>query len=111
MAREDLQLSLRRTGGLAGVPMVASVDTRDLDPEEAQRIWDALDRVDLAGVQDRPGAAPGAADMFQYQLEVRGPDRTQTVSFTERQMPPELAAVVRALMRDAQPAAKRSASP
>lgn len=102
MAREDLELSLRRSGGLAGLTMAASLNTRDLDSEEAEHILDALDRVDLASVQDRPDAAPGAADMFQYDLEVRGPGRAQTVRFTERQMPPELAPVVRALMRNAQ---------
>jgi hypothetical protein len=103
MAREDLELSLRRTGGLAGLPMEASLNTRDLDPEAAQRILDALDRVDLASVQDRPDAAPGAADMFQYQLDVRGRSRTQTVRFSERQMPEELAPVIHALMSRAEP--------
>ena len=103
MAREDLELSVRRTGGFAGLAMVASLNTRDLDPEEAERILDALDRVDLDHLQDRPDAAPGAADMFQYQLDVSGPGRTQTVRFEERQMPEELASVVRALMRHAKP--------
>jgi hypothetical protein len=103
MAREDLELSLRRTGGLAGLPMEASLNTRDLDPEAAQRILDALDRVDLASVQDRPDAAPGAADMFQYELDVRGPSRTQTVRFSERQMPEELAPVIHGLMSRAEP--------
>jgi hypothetical protein len=103
MAREDLELSLRRTGGLAGLAMVASLNTQDLDPEEAERILHALDRVDLDHVQDRPGAAPGAADMFQYELQVRGPGGTQTGRFGEQQMPAELAPVIRALMRRAEP--------
>jgi hypothetical protein len=103
MAHEDLELSLRRTGGLAGLAMVASVNTRDLDPEEAEQILDALDRVDLDHLQDRPDAAPGAADMFQYRLAVRGPDGAKTVTFTQRQVPPELAPVIRALMRHAKP--------
>lgn len=103
MAREDLELSLRRTGGLAGLAMAASLNTQDLDPEEAERILEALDRVDLDDVQDRPGAAPGAADMFEYELQVRGPGRTQTVRFSERQMPAELAPVIRALMGRAAP--------
>jgi hypothetical protein len=103
MAGKDLELSLRRTGGLAGLPMVASLNTRDLDPEEAERIVDALDRADLDHVQNRPGAPPGSADMFQYQLDVRGPDRTQTVRFSDYQMPSELAPVIGALMRRAEP--------
>jgi L-ascorbate metabolism protein UlaG (beta-lactamase superfamily) len=103
MARDDLELSLRRTGGLAGLPMVASLNTRDLDPEAAERIVDALDQADLDHVHNRPDAPPGSADMFQYQLDVRGPDRTQTVRFSDHQMPPELAPVIRALMRGAKP--------
>jgi len=102
MARDNLELRLRRTGGLAGLPMVASIDTRELDAEEAGRISDALDQVDLLHLQDRPDAAPGAADTFNYELEVRGADSAQTVRFGERQMPAELALVVRALMQRAE---------
>lgn len=102
MAREDLELHLRRTGGLAGVAMAASLDTRNLESEEAERISDALGRVDLAHLEERPPAPSGAADTFHYQLEVRGAERTQTAHFNERQMPAELALVVRALMRFAE---------
>lgn len=102
MPREDLELHLRRTGGLAGLPMVASLDTRELAADEAERILEALDHVDLAHVEDRPGAAPGARDTFHYDLEVRRPGRTDAVRFNERQMPPELKPVIRSLMRRAQ---------
>jgi len=103
VAGEHAQLSLRRTGGLAGLPMVASLDTRELDTEEAEAISAALDEVDLAHVGEGPPAAPGAADMLHYDLEIRRGDRSDTVSFGERQMPPELAPVIRTLMRRAQP--------
>ncbi len=103
MAHEYAQLSLRRTGGLAGLPMVASLDTRELDDEEAKHISSALDRVDLTRVGEGPPAPPGAADTLQYDLEVRRGESAHTVSFSERQMPPELAPVVRALMDRAEP--------
>ena len=83
--------------------MVASLKTAELESEEAERIADALDQVDLANVEARPGAAPGAADMLHYHLEIRVADSAQTVSFSERQMPAELAPVVRALMQRAEP--------
>ena len=83
--------------------MVASLDTRELDDDEAQRISAALDQVDLARVGEGSPAAPGAADMLHYDLEVRRGDRADTVSFSQRQMPPELAPVVRALMDRAEP--------
>lgn len=104
MAADHAQLSLRRTGGLAGLPMVASLDTRDLDTEEAERISAALDQVDLAQVGKGAPPASGAADTLHYDLEVRRADRTHSVRFNERQMPPELAPVVRALMHRAEPA-------
>jgi len=103
MAHEDLELRLRRTGGLAGLAMVASLKTRELESEEAECISGALDEVDLVRVELRPDAAPGAADMLHYQLEIRGADRAQTIRFSERQMPAELAPVIRALMRRAEP--------
>ncbi len=103
MAGGHAELSLRRTGGLAGLPMVASLNTRDLDTDEADRISGALDQVDLAKVGEGAPDAPGAADTMHYELEVRRGDSTQTVDFGERQMPAELAPVVWALMERAEP--------
>lgn len=103
MPDEHAHLSLRRTGGLAGLPMVASLNTRDLDTDEADRISGALDQVDLAKVGVGSPQAPGAADTMHYQLEVRRGDSTERVDFGERQMPAELAPVVRALMQRAEP--------
>jgi hypothetical protein len=103
VAREHAQLSLRRTGGLAGLPMVASLDTRELEPEEAERIAGALDRVDLARVGHASPPPAGAADTFHYQLEVHRGEQTHAVHFDERQMPAELGPVVRTLMRRARP--------
>jgi hypothetical protein len=83
--------------------MEAALDTRELDDEEAGRISSALERVDLARVGEGPAAMPGEADTFQYDLEVRRGDESHAVSFSQRQMPDELAPVVRALMDRAQP--------
>ena len=99
MARENIELRLRRTGGLAGLPMVARLQTRELEADEAERFADALGQVDLARLEERPDAAPGAADMFHYQLEILSADGEQTVHFGERQMPAVLAPVVQALMQ------------
>ncbi len=107
---DHAQLSLRRTGGLAGLPMIASLDTRDLARHEAETITSALDRVDLARVGQGPPAAPGAADMLHFDLEVRRGDHTHVLRFGERQMPAELAPVVRALMDRAEPAPGKPAA-
>ncbi len=99
MSREDLELRLRRTGGLAGLPMVGRLHTHELDADEAESIAAALGQANLAHLAERPDAAPGAADMFHYQLEILSADGKQTVHCGERQMPAVLAPVVQALMQ------------
>ncbi len=104
-AGKHARLSLRRTGGLAGVPMQATLDTRNLAPAKAQEVIGALDNVDLAQVgtgagQDWPA---GAADTFHYDLEVDRGEGASTASFSERQVPAALAPVVRTLMERARP--------
>jgi hypothetical protein len=102
------RLSLRRTGGLAGVPMQATLDTRDLASAQAQEIIGALDSVDLAQVGAEQDWPAGAADTFHYDLEVDRGAGTSTASFSERQLPARLAPVVRTLMDRAQPASRSS---
>ena len=107
MGGEHAQLSIRRTGGLAGLPVEASLDTRELSDDEAQRILASLDSVDLDDVQAAADWPPGAADTFHYRLEVKRGDATKLASFSDRQVPAELAPVVHALMARAQPSPRR----
>lgn len=100
---DHASLSLQRTGGLAGVSMRASLDTREMAAQQAREVLDALDSVDLKSVAKRQGWPPGAADTFHYELKVDRAGASDTVSFSDRQLPAELAPVVRALMDQAQP--------
>src|SRR5665213_687158 len=101
------RLSLRRTGGLAGVPMQATLDTRDLDPGQAQEIIGALDNVDLTQISAEQDWPAGAADTFLYDLKIDRGEGASTASFSERQVPAGLAPVLRTLMDRAQPASRR----
>jgi hypothetical protein len=94
---------LRRTGGIAGVPMEATLETSELDPHKAAEILAGLDRVDLGDVGKGDDWPPGAADTFHYDLEIRRGDSTRKASFSDRQVPAELAPVVHALMDRARP--------
>jgi hypothetical protein len=107
MAGEHAQLSLRRTGGLAGLPVQAALDTSTLPSAEADAIVGALDRVDLAHVQDAAGHPPGAADTFHYELQVDRAGATHTASFTDRQIPDDLTPVIHALMERAEPVPRK----
>ena len=62
-------MRLTRSGGIAGISLVASVDIDELPPGEAKRLRAALAEVDF----DAPPAAarrPGRADAYQYDLVV-----------------------------------------
>ena len=68
------RLQLTRSGGMAGLSLVASVDLDQLPKATAKEVRAALSQVDF----DRPAASPGrrrmpgAADTFQYDLVVTG---------------------------------------
>jgi hypothetical protein len=87
--------------------MEATLDTRGIEPDEAQSIADALDSVDLDRLGDSEEWPPGAADTFRYELEVQRGDSTHTASFSERQVPAGLAPIVRTLMDRAHPSPRR----
>ena len=97
------ELALCRSGGLAGLPMRAALNTSDLDPEQAHEIETALDRVDLDRLAGQPPGGRALPDAFQYRLEISRANATRTLTFGERELPQELRPVVRALMARAVP--------
>jgi hypothetical protein len=103
-----VRLRLRRTGGLAGLPVEAAVDTADLAPGEAEPILAALDAAqldapDVAALQGAP-PPPGPPDAFGYELDVtRGAD-TRRLRFGELDMPESLRPLVALLRSRAKPA-------
>ena len=102
------RLRLRRTGGLAGLPVEAALDTADLAPGEADPILAALDgaRLDAPEIASLEGASPqaGPPDAFGYELEVTRGGRTQRLRFGEHDMPDSLRPLVGLLGSRAKPA-------
>ena len=66
------RVRLIRSGGFAGLSMVADVDLDNLPKRTAEKVRAALDEVDFDPPRTRAGGRrmPGAADTFQYDLEV-----------------------------------------
>jgi hypothetical protein len=93
--RETFELHLRRTGGLAGLPMTATLHAGELGAAEAGRVAGALDALDPAAVAVPD--LPGAADGFRYELTVVRGGATRTLAFGERGRPASLEPALRAL--------------
>lgn len=90
MTPEHARLRLRRTGGIAGIPTEAELDTAKLEPGQAEPILRALDAAKA------PPAAPPRPDAFSYELTIERGGDTRTVTFGDPP-PAELAPVVDAL--------------
>jgi hypothetical protein len=107
VSRPDAKLALRRTGGLAGLPVEAEVDTSELAPDERERVLQALDQTDLHRLAGAPDAPGSARDEFTYEIRVRRGDDAHALTFRDSQMPDDLAPVLDALVDRARPAPRR----
>jgi hypothetical protein len=95
-----VQLKLVRSGGLAGLDMVTTIDTTDL-PVVQQSLAAAL----LTADPDVPGVnRPGGADQFSYRLEVRDGDHTVHHRWAEPEVPEVMRPLLAELARRAKPA-------
>ena len=103
---------LTRSGGLAGLSMVASVDLDELPAPTARKVRSALAEVnfDLAPARRRPGrraapapqAWPGAADTYQYDLEVND-GKKRSITLHDPVASPEVQTLLNLLLPLAQP--------
>lgn len=85
-----MQVNLVRSGGIAGLTLVASVDSAEL-PVDQQDVVSRLLTEDLRG----PGVSrPGSGDQFSYELEIHHGDTTVRRHWAE----PEVHGSVRPLL-------------
>lgn len=95
-----VRVRVERSGGFAGVVVRGEADTAALDDEQAARLRDLADRVDLAALSAAaPG--PGRADRFRYDVEVRDdePGSTHRVQVGETAVPAELRSLIDHVLR------------
>jgi len=94
-----MKVKLVRSGGIAGLTMVASVDSADLPPDQ-QNVVSTLLTQDLRGSGASP---PGAADQFTYQLEIRHGDQTVKRQWSEPEVHDTVRPLLSTLSRQATP--------
>lgn len=95
-----MKVKLVRSGGLAGLEMVATVDTVELSRDDQDLVATLL-----AGDLPGPGASrSGGADQFSYQLDIHHGDRTTRHHWEEPEVPETVRPLLAALTRQAKPA-------
>ena len=94
-----VKVKLVRSGGFAGLDMVAAVDTDDL-PADQQDVISRLFAEDLRG----PGVShPGGADQFSYQLEIQHGGQTVRRQWDDPEVHETVRPFLAALTRQATP--------
>ena len=95
-------MKLTRSGGLAGISMVASVDLDELPRAKAEKVRAALAEVDFETRAPRRSPRGGMADGFQYDLVVED-DKTRTLTAHDPFVGPGLRALLDVLLPLAEP--------
>lgn len=94
-----MQVKFVRSGGLAGLEMVAKVDTVDL-PTDQQDLVAKLLADDVRG----PASQSRGADQFSYQLEIQHAGRKVRRRWDEPEVPETVRPLLATLTRQAKPA-------
>jgi hypothetical protein len=103
-----VRVKLVRSGGLAGLDLVATVDTADLAPGQQEVVSRLLteDLRDPDGSQSSQSSGrAGGADQFSYRLEIQQGDMTVRREWNDPEVHEALRPLLTALTRQAKPVA------
>jgi hypothetical protein len=90
-----MQISVKRSGGYAGIEDAWSVDTANLEPGPRKEIEESVSDADFFG-QPADLSDDVGFDTFRYEITVQDGERTHTVTFSD---PGDLASPMGAVVR------------
>jgi hypothetical protein len=86
-----MDITVRRTGGFAGLTRTARIQTHALPPSDADQLHALVRDADLPAIESKPSGA----DRFQYEIHVRDGDREQRAIVHDGAMPDPVRRLVR----------------
>ena len=101
MPNKSVQVEFRRSGGLAGIDMTATVDASELPTEQVETLTELVAQPPVAA---KATATHGAADHFSYEMTLRDGQRTRTLHWTDSDVPDDVRPILASLTRRAKPA-------
>jgi hypothetical protein len=105
MPTSGLHVRYRRSGGIAGVDLVAHTLAEELSAEQAGIAADLLADGPSAGEPENPAEAPPAQpDQFSYELHLSDGENDRTYRWEDRQVPEHVRPLLAELGRRARPA-------
>jgi len=91
------RVEFERTGGFAGMRVAASIDSRDLPPEDAQRLEENLVAAGFFTLPAKPSSLPGGVDSFSYRITVEDAWQKHSVEFGDATAPEVARPLIRQL--------------
>ena len=91
-----MQITLRRTGGFAGITLVTTLREEELTAEQREAVRLVATR-EKSG--DHSANVPGMPDGFIYELELSGDTGTVFYKWSEEHLPPSIRPLFSALKR------------
>ena len=99
MPPQPIHIEFRRSGGFAGISLLATATADQLPGDHEARLRGLLTS---GQVPQEPGA-PSGADQFHYQLSLDDGQRRRSFAWDETQVPAEIRPVLHSLTRLARP--------
>ncbi len=96
-----LRISIERTGGVAGITIAATIDTKDLPQDDAQKLRQMVEEADFFNLPSKITSRSPQPDRFQYELKAEQNGQQHTVTVSEEVMPAKLRPLVKWLMEAA----------
>jgi hypothetical protein len=75
--REVMRVSLKKSGGIAGLKVSAEVDSRQLSAAQEREMKDLVERANLFDQPPKPGGR-SMPDQFQYEISVEDQGRAHS---------------------------------
>ncbi|ARV58619.1 hypothetical protein BZZ01_08195 [Nostocales cyanobacterium HT-58-2] len=94
-----MQVSLKRTGGFAGISRTKTVDTENIPKNEADQLRQLVEAADFFNLPENITAQTNQPDRFQYILSVEDEGKTHTVTVGETAMPGTLRPLIEWLQK------------
>ncbi len=96
-----MRISIERTGGVAGITIAATIDTKDLPQDDAQKLRQMVEEADFFNLPSKITSRSPQPDRFQYELKAEQNGQQHTVTVSEEVMPAKLRPLVKWLMEAA----------
>jgi hypothetical protein len=96
-----MRVEFERTGGVAGMRLVATIDGEALAPDERAQLEELISAVDFFALPERLASPLPGADRFQYRITVEQGEQRHTIVIGEATTPPALRPLLEWLTRAA----------